>query len=415
MRILHVKSMIPTAGRSGTDIVSLNLLRLLSRDHDVTFLGLAHSAADREQAEELGGICREVVAVPAPNKRSIAHRAAYKALNLLKLLFLLRSPQVSYNAPGALRRELERLLERETFDLVLIEYWYDAALRSSIRGRAPSTLLIHDAAFVNDARRLRVEQQAFRRAAMRLFFRFKRWEELRAIASFDRVLAISEADVRAIRRAGPALEGVRFRILPLSIVSGPDDIAEVTDADAGADRSLYFIGGLGRINNADAVAWFLDEIRPHLERRVGPVDFTVLGGVSARLRRRLEAKGRIRFTGFVEDAAAHVRSFRVCVAPLRIGSGVKIKILDAFVQGRPVVTTSVGAEGIGFFEENPSAVQDDPRGFAEEVARLLTDPGHLRRVREGQRRWALEHLTIEANRERVGRTLELVAGHGGGR
>jgi glycosyltransferase involved in cell wall biosynthesis len=100
-----------------------------------------------------------------------------------------------------------------------------------------------------------------------------------------------------------------------------------------------------------------------------------------------------------------MKKYKICIVPLRVGSGIKIKILEAFIYGNPVVTTSVGAEGISFFNEHRDGVQDDPSSFAEEIVHLFRKDDYFNEVREKQYMFARKNLTLEANREKINRLL----------
>jgi glycosyltransferase involved in cell wall biosynthesis len=410
MRILVVKSSIPTAARAGTDIVSYHLLRLLSLDHRVSFLGVAHSMQELEGTVALEPFCEGVHAVLAPNKRSFIHQLVYK------LWYLIRVPggqslQVSYSTPNCLKRKLISLTSEERYDLVIMEYWYTAPLKNLVRGGASTALLIHDAAFVEDERRAKIERNALKRTWLSLFHRFKKWEELSSIGRFENVFALSSADVRHIVQEGRGLGSVSFRKIPISVVERSEDLPSAPPLTL-SRPSLYFIGNLRRYNNYDAVIYFLEEIYPHLIDQLGEVDFAVVGGYTPHIRSQLLGMAPVHLMGYVDDIQSGLASYSVCVAPLRIGSGIKIKILEAFMLGKPVVTSSVGAEGIDFYDEHPWAVQDRPEAFAREVVRLLTEKGHYDRVKAHQRSYAVQHLTIESNRKPVAEILAEVTTSG---
>ena len=409
MEILLVKHLIPSVRKRGTDVVSYNLLRLLSLDHQVDFLGLAHSRSELKQADALREVCRGVFPVLAPNKRSVSHRMLYKVINTLKLVFMLRSYEVSYNTPRPLARMLSRVTRENHYDLVIIEYWHNALLKPYVSESSRTVLLIHDAAFVNNDRRLRVERSAFRRFFMRLYFKLKKWEEIRSIAMFKEVLALSPVDVQHIRNAGEELGEVSFREIPLSIANRTRDLIAETREEPIAN-SIYFIGSLDRFNDFDAVLYFLEEVYPHLNSCIEECHFFIVGNCRARVKERLSNLAPVRFVGSVDEPAKHIMRYRACVAPIRVGSGIKIKVLEAFILGKPVVATSVAAEGIDFFDGNPESVQDTAEGFAAEIARLFGDEDYYNKVREDQRLYALEKLTVEGNRKRIGDIIGEVTG-----
>ncbi len=398
-KILLVKTTIPSLGKTGSDIVSSHLLELLSRDHSVSFLGMAHSDAEKKSADALRAMCEDVHVILAPHKQSPLHRIFFKVLNILKLIFLLQSIEVSYHTPRLFRKTLSRLVKIGRYDLVIIEYWHNSLLERAVGGRSRTILFIHDAAFINNDRRLQVESSRLKRALMRPYFALKKREELRSIARFTDVFAISSADVRHIQAEGRKMGYVNFRVVPLSIISTPDVIKTHSDSDE-IENSLYFIGSLNRYNNFDAVFYFLEEIYQTLVNALGDVKLFVVGECKPSLKRALLKRAQIHFIGFLENPAKELSRYRVCIAPIRVGSGIKIKILEAFLLGKPVVTTAVGAEGIDFFDDNTAAVQDDPRKFSEEIVHLLTDESYYNRVRDKQMDFARSNLTVEANRPR---------------
>jgi glycosyltransferase involved in cell wall biosynthesis len=401
MKILLVKSVIPAGKRMGSDIVSYNLLRLLSLDHEVSFLGMAHSPEEVRDAGRLGEFCEEVFIVPAPNKRSLFHRLYYKFLNLTKLIFLLRSQEVSYNSPSCLKRKLADVTDRGGYDLVIIEYWHCALLRSHVRGIATAVLLIHDAAFMRDRRRMLVENSCWKRAFMRIYFRLKRREELRSVECFKNVLALSAADIDHIRQeGGERTRGISFQKIPVSVAADLEESACYAVSEE-IPNSLYFIGSLDWFNNLDAVLFFLERVYPHFKGMHDGLELYVVGNCGPRVHKRLQGLGPVRFAGFVRDTAEGLKKYRVCIAPIRVGSGIKIKILEAFILGKPVVTTSIGAEGISFFDDHADGVRDDPAAFAGEVIRLLSDDSYYNQVKDRQLKYARENLTVEANRKRI--------------
>ena len=403
MDILVVKSHIPSEITMGTDVVSYNLLRLLSLDNHVSLLGMTQSRGEQDQTGRLRGVCENVFTILAPHRKSPFHRLYYKVLNLLKLFFLFRSPEASYSTPRGLKMAMSRTTEEHHYDLVIIEYWYHAALRSYVRGNPRVVLLIHDAAFMDYHRRQELEESMLKRTFMRFFSRIKKWEELRSIAKFDQVLALSSKDIQHIREGGLDSERITFRTLPVSISAGGEHVS-FRGRDEAIEDSLYFIGRLDRSdrpNNLDAVRFFLEKVYPRLEKIVPNVRFYIIGECPPGVREELLEMAPVHFQGFVDDPEKEVLKYRVCVAPLRIGSGIKIKILEAFCLGIPVVTTSVGAEGIDYFDTHYEAVRDGPGGFAEEVGRLLKDEDYYSRVRKSQRKYSQENLTLESNRKRV--------------
>jgi len=134
---------------------------------------------------------------------------------------------------------------------------------------------------------------------------------------------------------------------------------------------LLFVGGLHWPPNADAVGYFIDEILPIVRSRLPNTHLTVVGRTDAQ--HRLRTVGGVTFTGHVPDIEPFFRHSRAMVVPLRSGSGMRVKILDALARGIPTVTTSVGCEGIEATAGAHLLIADTPATFAAAVVRVLTD------------------------------------------
>jgi glycosyltransferase involved in cell wall biosynthesis len=127
--------------------------------------------------------------------------------------------------------------------------------------------------------------------------------------------------------------------------------------------------------NSDAVHWFAKEVFPQVRRAVATVQFFVVGSRPPRSVANLARPGsNIVVTGRVDDLQPVLRQAAVMVVPVRSGSGMRVKILEAFARGIPVVSTSVGVEGIAARADEHLLVADEPQAFAEHVVRLLQEP-----------------------------------------
>src|SRR5262249_38799860 len=137
--------------------------------------------------------------------------------------------------------------------------------------------------------------------------------------------------------------------------------------------SLLFVGGFQHAPNADAVLWFVREVRPRLLRIVPDIEVVLVGSSPPpEIRAFVESIG-VRLTGYVPDTAPYLDRAWVSIAPLRYGAGMKGKVGEAMAAGLPVVTTSIGAEGMELEDGVTALVADTPEAFAEAVRRLCTD------------------------------------------
>lgn len=161
--------------------------------------------------------------------------------------------------------------------------------------------------------------------------------------------------------------------------------ATASDSPTADNASLLFVGNLNYLPNIDALTYPKAEVLPHLQRLVPDVHVDVVGrspaSDSARAAvARLAEGGRLRFTFDVPDCGPHYARCAAVIAPIRIGGGTRIKIIEAFAHGRPVVSTTKGCEGLAVTHAKELMIADGPRDFATACAELLRDQTESLRI-----------------------------------
>ncbi|WP_148183412.1 glycosyltransferase [Archaeoglobus fulgidus] len=137
-------------------------------------------------------------------------------------------------------------------------------------------------------------------------------------------------------------------------------------------KDIMFLGGFAHPPNIDAVKWFINDIFPKIKQQLPEVKFIIVGSNPPEEIMSLSSDDII-VTGYVRELEPYFESVRVFVSPLRYGAGVKGKIGEAMAHGVPVVTTSIGGEGMGLIDGENALIADDPVEFAEKVVKLYTD------------------------------------------
>ena len=140
------------------------------------------------------------------------------------------------------------------------------------------------------------------------------------------------------------------------------------------DNSLVFTGSLDWFPNEDGLIYFFTEIYPLIKRKAPQVNIAVVGkNPSRRLLNFSKKDNSINFTGRVDDVRTFITNAKVFIVPLRIGGGTRLKILEAMASGVPVVSTSIGAEGLDAKNNEQLLIADSPREFAEKVISIMED------------------------------------------
>jgi glycosyltransferase involved in cell wall biosynthesis len=226
------------------------------------------------------------------------------------------------------------------------------------------------------------------------FFGRKETELVRIFESgslnkFDRVVACSERDADILRKEAP---GTSIVTIPWA-VRRPEGFWQPGEKGV---RDLVFVGSMTWEPNRDAVLWFANEIFPLLRKSRVKTRLVIAGSGMTKEVACLDNGSDIIVKGFVPDIAGFLLDADVFVAPLRLGSGVNVKVLEAMACGLPVVTTPKGAEGIGTGDGGYFAVASTPEEFVHAVESLLRNRDSARSMGTKAREYIAAHHDIDA-------------------
>lgn len=278
------------------------------------------------------------------------------------------------------------------FDLVILSRPTVATeLVETARRFFPRATLLYDTV---DLHFLREERKASSRGGGDRGVRVRQLE-LASIARCDLTATVTEVEAELLRETVP---GARTIVLP-----------NVHEVEAGpsppfaARADVVFIGGFLHDPNVDAMLWFTEEVWPRVAERTN-ARLWILGSDPPEEIVALRS-GRVVVTGFVPDVGDHFRTARVFVSPLRYGAGMKGKVGQALAYGLPVVTTSIGAEGMDIVDGRHALVRDDPEAFADAVVSLYRNEEVWARLSAGGRDLLAENWSPEVMRGRLERLL----------
>jgi glycosyltransferase involved in cell wall biosynthesis len=221
-------------------------------------------------------------------------------------------------------------------------------------------------------------QRSWRRLLYQIEARRMAGYERQVALEYDRVIAISPVDAESISRQVPV------DVLVNSVRPG-----RLVAPESKRPLSIVFSGYVGFYSDELALLWFMQHVFPRVVERVPGVRLHIVGAnPSARL--KAMASERVIVTGYVDDLKKYVSECMVSVSPMQVGAGLKNKILEAMAHGVPVVTTSLGNQGVRATDGESILVADDPEEFADAVVRILSDEALRDRIGRGG------HKLIEA-------------------
>jgi len=358
MRLLFLLPQLPFPPRKGTQMRNAGLLQSVSARHEVA--AVAFNDDDPRSEVETMAHCPLVWCVPTP--------AGRRRLDRLRSVVASPAPDLALRLDSQeLRRAVAQAIDTFGPDVVQIEGLEVA--RSAPRSRTSRWALSYDAhncewllQWRNARLALRTGQ--FARAAFALLESRKLWKyEGALVRAADGVVAVSEIDSRALVSAGPPR---RITVVPNGVDTSQ---AQRASGPSSVDRVL-FTGTLDFRPNVDGVAWFAREVWPRVRRHRPNATFAIVGRAPDSAIRALDGQNGIAVHADVPDVAPFFNGAAVFVVPLRLGGGARLKILESFAYEVPVVSTTVGAEGIAITAGRDIALVEDAAGFAAEVTRL---------------------------------------------
>ncbi len=367
MKILLLAPQWPDPPRQGAAIRNLQIVLHLAQRHEVY---LQTFAAEQMETERLRRVCRHAEAVPMPVRTSSERLRQFALSPMPDMAWRLRS--------HAQMQRVRKLCRQVAFDAVHIE-GIEMAPYGIAAARSGGGLLYdaHNAEFVLQRRALLTDLPRARRFPKAVYslvqwLRLRRFERQVCLAS-NCVLAVSEEDRAALARLAPERAGA-MRVLP----NGVDPAywsrtPAYPAAPLGGADNLVFDGTMDFRPNVDAVLWFASEVWPHVRRARPDAQFYIVGRNPSAEVLALGRRPGITVTGAVDDTRGWVAGATVYVVPMRMGGGVRLKVLQAMAMGCAIVSTPMGAEGITVQDGKEMLFAPTAVGFSRAVLRLLQD------------------------------------------
>jgi glycosyltransferase involved in cell wall biosynthesis len=382
MRILQVSNKYPFPPKDGGAIAALNLANGLARaGHEVSLLAMRtpkHGGKSLKNDDRFS--YKEVFTTYVDT--------TIRPLRLLKNLFFSGLP---YNAERFIdrdfREKLAGILTRNNYDIVQLEGIFLMPYGETIRkySRAKIVLRAHNIEHEVWQRLTLQTRNSLRRAYYRKLSGRMAVFEYSFINAYDMLVPISERDLRSFNSHGNTKPS---RVIPLGMdVSGSPQVS-YTDLN----NKLSFIGSLDYIPNQEGLIWFIEKVWNKFLHPSHPYSFYVAGrNAPARLKNYL-ARQPLTFAGEVEDAGKFIQSGGVIVVPVLSGGGIRVRIIEAMAMGIPVVSTSIGAEGIDVTDGSDIMIADDPKIFAEAIIKLLENQAFFANIGKNARSFIAEKM-----------------------
>ncbi len=389
MRILYLSLRCPYPPQRGDRIRSYHFLKQLSKRHDITLVFFAESDDDIEAVEHLKPYCERI--------EWVRFRSLFAKINTALNCFSRLPLQVHYWYSPEMQRKINQLLQEEQFELIHAQLFRMGQYVVKANGMS-KVLDLCDSLALNLSRRADLDCTP-KRFLVRLEEKRVRRYEVEIMKAFDRGTVVADFDRDYLLKQD---ENLNLSVVPMGVDlqffhNNSVNVGDISDKDNPSSKNdrlnnkdsiiLLFTGTMNYFPNSDAVVYFCQDILPLIQKQYPDVSFYIVGNHPTKQVKQLENRDGVVVTGYVPDIRPYFEKASVFVAPLRAGSGIQTKNLEAMAMQTPVVTTSIGAMGLEAEQEKEVIISDTPESFAEKVIGLIENPSRRESVaRAGRRR-----------------------------
>lgn len=402
MKILFLSQTVPYPPNSGVLLRGYNVIRQLHRHNKIYLLAFSHpdvlktEELMKESLRELGRFCELVEYFPLRPKKSTLH----KYLTIFESIFSRVPFSVHAYKSFLYRNRIDEIVRAEKIDLIhfdtiaLAQFFYNAR-------KLPQAVTHHNIESSVMERRALVEKNWFLKSYLSIQAKKIKRYEISECRKFNCNIVVSDDDAEELKQLSPGINTV-------TIANGSDTSFFLPNSSKEKPNCIIHVGRL-RAANLDSLNYFLSAVWPLIKEKNKDVHLKIVGGeVPGYVNELAQKEDNISVTGFVEDIRPQINEASVVVVPLRFGGGTKLKVLNAMSQGKAIVTTSIGSEGIGVSPGKNIFIADDPIEFAEKTNELLADPTkrasfgeEARKLIESKYSWEIIGEKLQATYEKI--------------
>lgn len=395
MKILWVKAGGLVPPDTGGKIRSYSILKELARHHAVTFFSY-YSAHKQDQHASLKNWFDNVICVPLslPEPKSAGELRDY-----MMRLFSREPYGITKFCRAEVRQKLLMLFAQQDFDVVICDFVFAAGVLPW-NWPGPKVFFTHNVEATIWRRHYEVASNPLWKTISWIEWQRMEAAERRYLQLADHVLAVSETDRDAFSRF---IAPGKITVIPTGVDINyfqPMPVEQIP-------HSLVFTGSMDWLPNEDGIIYFVESILPLIKLEFPDVTLDAVGrNPSRKLKALAEREKSVHVTGWVEDIRPYLGRAAVCIVPLRIGGGTRLKIFEAMAMAKPVVSTTVGAEGLPVQSGKNVLLADKPEDFAQAVIGLFRGSELRHHLGSGARTLVEENYSWARVAETFARTLQ---------
>ncbi|KON27196.1 hypothetical protein AC481_05555 [miscellaneous Crenarchaeota group archaeon SMTZ-80] len=388
MKILILTPFLPYPPQAGNRLRAFHWLSYLRKKHQIYLVSFIESINENSYLKNLMEYCADIITVLRRPKCGFM----YRVMNLFK-----KPPYfiVEQFKSSTMQESITRLLENNRFDLILVSSLAMLQYVDNVKG-INKILDSVDCITRNYSQSWKVNTGFMDRIKSSIDYRKIREYEVSLHTKVDRCIVATSEDREFLECISP---GLIVRIIPNGVDSeyfSPQPVEEDFP-------SLLFFGDMSYTPNKDAVVYLCLKILPLVKSSFPKLRVYIVGKNNPKINKCIPHEKGVIITGFVEDIRIFLSKASVSVCPMRIGTGIKNKVLEAMAMGKAVVSSSIGKEGIEASNGKDILIADSHESFAQRITELLRDKNlrekigrNARELMEKNHQWEMQAQKIEA-------------------
>ena len=391
MRILLLTQIVVYPADAGPKIKTLLVFRHLVGEHTVVYCTFVRTMKEQQNAEQLGKLCSRVSTVPLKRSRVGDIRFLLESIATGDSFLLRRDDRPDMHAT------VRQLLDEEQIDVLHVDQLN--MMRFVPPDWSGPVILDEHNAVWQVVERLRMgTHNPLARWFLRREVGLMRRLEGEACRRAHTVLAVSEQDKRALQEV--AGESVPIEVVPITV--DVENLEAIWAARKPQQNRLLTVGTMFWPPNNEGVSWWLREGYEKLQALCPDVTYDIVGARPPRKLQRLARRYKgVNLHGYVADVTHFWTSATALVVPLLSGGGVRVKILEAMAMGIPVISTTIGCEGLAVRDGEHLLIADTPETFAQACTRLLHDQELAQRLAQNARRLVFEEYNAKTTLQKL--------------
>ncbi len=398
MKILFTCKEFPHSKIIGGPIIIYNRVKYLSKNHLVSLAAFIREE-EKKFIPSLEPFCHDLRTIPFPPRRSLLKTTLNFFTSPIPHYFL------KWHGSQEMADTIAHMVQEDRYDFVVAEYSTMGQFIHNNPKLPPvrRVISVHECYYLARRKALRMNRFGINKLKEAINLKGLKKYEFEMYRKADKVLTLTLQGKQELLEICPELD--------ISIVPHGVDVEYFSFAKPEeSEKSIVFVGNYLHYPNTDAVLYFHKEMWPRIKERNPNIKFYVVGQGPPPEIQNLSDDKSIVVTGRVDDVRVYLKKGRIFICPVRLGGGFRGKILEAMAMGRPIVSTSLGAEGIPASNRENIMIADNPEEFTQAISDLMSDDSLFDKIKNNARKLVEEKYAWEKGVEVMEEVLKKMMG-----